>query len=58
MNWSPHNIFDARGKTIIAKDRTMHLVELYAGGWTIGKHERMDVWAACHLLNDLGARVA
>lgn len=57
MNWSPHNIFDARGKTIIAKDGTTCLVELYAGGWAIGNHTKMDVWAACHLLNDLDAMV-
>lgn len=57
-NWSPANIFDLRGKTVRDRSGDTHLVELYAGGWSIGKAERMDIWEACSMLNNMQAEVA
>ena len=58
MTWTPSNIFDARDKRVTDKSGADHLVKLYTDGWTIGKQEGLNVWAACSALNNLQATIA
>jgi hypothetical protein len=56
-NWTPGNIFDVRGKIVVDRVGKSHTVELLASGWKIDNTSGMDVWAACHMLNDMQASI-
>ena len=59
MNWTPGNIFNVRGKKVIDQSGRLYDVEFYADGWKVGNFERLDIWAACRVLNDMnGMEVA
>ena len=55
-NWSPSNIFDVRGKTVVDKTGKAYKVELFASGWSIGDSMKMDIWEACAMLNHIEAK--
>ena len=56
MNWTPGNIFEARDKDLSIKGNLIVRLKLYSDGWKIGAIEKLDVWTACRILNDLEAK--
>ena len=61
--WTPSNIFDHKGKQM---ESNRGKVKLYlrgtGGGWNISESagetlvENVDIWTACRILNNIGAR--
>lgn len=56
VNWNVHNIQDVRDHWVKINDGRIALVKFYCGCWAVGPHEGMDIWSACAVLNNMGAR--
>ena len=57
VNWTPDTIFAARDHHVRIHDGSLMPVRLYEDGWTVGIWHSLDVWTACHILNDAQAVV-